>query len=546
MNDILFNIKKRLRVIVTMTLICLCMTSIKAQESETSQAQFFFKRIDREATQMPIRMKDSIFNTLMSKYISEYRTYGQDVALDSLASRSNEIIEKYRPTVKRNRKKTITTISSNREKLENLKMQKADIESQIANIYNEERPTKMSNLINEEIDKAHAKADSMTITQMTRNANNNLIGPIVFDSISHLDFQPLLIYSGIWYRQPKDTTKELPETLFLEMYRKNKIETRLWRRTIAIYAIEQPELIEYYDLNFFDNSITKIQNKRDLYIEDIDKYKSEPTFELLSKLMKKKETGPWSSYKKLTVHFSQYYVNNWYKGGTPNSTLLSILRYDKNYNKDNKITWDNSLYTEIGFYNTSQDTIRAFRVNNDEFDITSRFGYHSGYKKLYYSASGYFRTSLFTSYNGINSNDVLTSFFSPSTLTLGLGGDYRYNKKTFIQLSPLAYRLIFILDDRVNPAAQGIKHGKSSSFFGYMIYGELYWKFSREINFTSKANIFCSYPHNYMEMEIELVGNFIINRFLSSRISFKLRTDDKETTETGIQEQLSLGFNYEF
>lgn len=532
--------------LLIMLFVALSPVNAVAQTDETSHVQWYFAKMDREATEMPIKMKDSIFNALMSKYISEFRTMGQEAALDSLSKRSNAVITKYQPKRKKG-KNRYKLNSTNREKIDELLLQKAEIDAKIASLEREERLTKMFYIIDNEIDKAHAKADSLTLIQMTRSYSEFYIKPIVFDSISCYDFLPLFTYDGIHYLEKRDSTKILPDTYFEKMYRKNKIETLFWRRNVSTYAVEQPEVIEYADLEAYDSRLVNPSaSDRNLYIEDVDKYKSEPTFEILSKLMKKKETGPWSSYKKLTIHFSQYYVNNWYKGGTPNSTLLSILRYDKNYNKNDKITWDNSLYTEIGFYNTSQDTIRAFRVNNDEFDITSRFGYYTGYKKLYYSASAYFRSSLFTSHNGINSNEVLTSFLSPTTLTFGVGADYRYNKRTFIQLSPLAYRMIFILDGRVDPVAQGVKHGKSASFFGYMVYGELYWKFSREINFTSKANIFCSYPHDYMEMEIDLVGNFIINRFLSSRISFKLRTDNKETIETGIQEQLSLGFNYEF
>ncbi|HOI26254.1 MAG TPA: DUF3078 domain-containing protein [Paludibacteraceae bacterium] len=533
---------------------------------EEIDPQWFFSYLEKEVKGFSPEQLDSTKNALMSSYIREYRDFGKERALDSLSHRTDKLIkeskkeagvieepakkqaanENNREAANKNERKARKEINEG-EEIENLERQKEQIEQDIERLRRakkEEKSNRYTYFIVREIEKTEKKADSLTKSQLKSGANSYM-EPITFDSISHKDFLPMFPYKGIsYYPQKVDSASK---THFEQEYQEVLMRNMFKRRSLTQMAIYQPELIEFYNLGTYDDKSGDIRNnRRDVYLIDLEKRNREPVFDQLSKLMKKKNEGPWSSYKKLTIHFSQYYVNNWYKGGTPNSTLLSILVYNKNYNKDDILTWDNSLNMEVGFYNTSEDTIRAFRVNNDEFNILSRLGYFTGIKKIYYSLSGDFRTSLFTSYDGINSNDVATAFLSPSTLTFGLGADYRYNKKTYLQLSPLAYRLIFITDDRVDPIHEGIKHGKSASYWGYKIYGQLYWKFSREINFESKANVFCSYPHNYIEMELELVGNFIINKFLSSRISFKIRSDNKESIETGIQEQLSLGFNYEF
>lgn len=529
---------------------------------ENIDPQWFFSHLEKEASGMSAERLDSTKNRLMSLYIKEYRELGKEHALDSLAFRTDNIIKSCNAefssqandskgetgSVSSKKEKKNTKKSNEDAEIERLTKQKQQIEEKIEFLRQKKEPEEKNNrytyTIVREIERTNSIADSLTKMDMQRQ-ENPYFKPLTFDTISHSDFLPLFTTEGISYLPIR--REESQPTRFQAQYQKAMIRKKIERRRIAQIATSQPELIEYYNLSAYDDKAYDIQGPRkDIYLVNIERQNREPAFDQLSKLMKKNSNGPWSSYKKLTIHFSQYYVNNWYKGGTPNSTLLSILVYNKNYNKNDILTWDNSLNMEVGFYNTSQDTIRAFRVNNDEFDILSRVGYFTGIKKLYYSFSGEFSTSLFTSYDGINSNDVATAFLSPSTLTFGLGADYRYNKKTFIQLSPFAYRLIFITDDRVNPVAEGIKDGKIASYWGYKIYGQLYWKFSREINFSSKANVFCSYPHDYIEMELELVGNFIINRFLSSRISFKIRSDNKETIETGIQEQLSLGFNYEF
>lgn len=518
---------------------------------------WFFSYLIKETPHLSQETHDSIKNVLMSKYIKDYREFGKERALDSLAYRADNFINNERE------KQLINMSVKEADAVDDEKIDKdiLSVDSEILRLKNEEallsqkitqlkrrkmqkgKSDRFTYIIETELAKTQAAADSLTEIQKKHGLFPLM--PVIFTRIKREELVPSIPVDDISFYEKKQPMFEKSD--FEKRYESHLVSRKLYNSFVNSLAIYDPDLIEFYCLNEYDDkSKDIIEANKSLYVMDVEKHKSEPAFEQLSKLLKPKKQGPWSSYKKLTIHFSQYYVNNWHKGGTPNSTLLSVLDFRKNYNRNNIITWDNSLNVEVGFYNTSEDTIRAFRVNNDEFNILSRFGYATGVKKLYYSCSGEFKTSLFTSYDGINSNNVATALLSPSTLTFGLGADYRYNKKTFVQLSPVAYRLIFIVDDRVDPLSEGIKEGKTANYFGYMTHSELYWKFSREINFNAKAQLFCSYPHDYIEAEIEFVGNFIINRFLSSRISFKLRTDNKRSIETGIQEQLSLGFNYEF
>lgn len=517
-------------------------SATEAQES--IDPNWFFSYLIKETPHLPQEAHDSVKNALMSRYIQNYREFGKERALDSLAHHTdlfiNEEHEKHSFDLASKSADAIDGRSThtNGTNLLSIKNKGARTEEKNA------KSDRYTYIIETELEKTRKAADSITQAQIKKEGLSPLM-PIIFTQIKREDITPSITVEDVSFHEKKKPLFE--KNSFEEKQAEAESKRKVFNSCVNSIAVYDPDMIEFYCLNEYDDKSKDITDaNRSLYIMDVEKHKSEPAFEQLSRLLKPKNQGPWYSYKRLTIHFSQYYVNNWHKGGTPNSTLLSVLNYKKNYNKNDIVTWDNSLNVEIGFYNTSQDTIRAFRVNNDEFDILSRFGYATGVKKLYYSCSGEFKTSLFTSYDGINSNNVATALLSPSYLTFGLGADYRYNKKTFIQLSPLAYRLLFIIDDRVDPLSEGIKDGKVANFFGYMTHSELYWKFSREINFTAKAQLFCTYPHDYIEAEVEFVGNFLINRFLSSRISFKLRTDNKQSIETGIQEQLSLGFNYEF
>jgi hypothetical protein len=166
---------------------------------------------------------------------------------------------------------------------------------------------------------------------------------------------------------------------------------------------------------------------------------------------------------------------------------------------------------------------------------------------------------MFTGYAGTNSSEIVTAFFSPTRIFTSLGLDYRYNKNTVASIAPLAHKLIFLISDRIDPLSVGIANGKSSRSFGYMLQAKTNWQFTREISVNSNFNLFSTYDVKNVEFNWETVGNFTINRYLSTRLSLNMRFDntpkkpDKtskknqyEKPKLQMQEQLSLGFYYKF
>ena len=147
---------------------------------------------------------------------------------------------------------------------------------------------------------------------------------------------------------------------------------------------------------------------------------------------------------------------------------------------------------------------------------------------------------------------LFRSFMSPTRIFMGLGVDYRYSKNTFVAISPVAYKLIFITNDEIDPETVGIAEGKSSNNWGFMLQAKLNWKFTREINVNSNFSLFSKYTCDEVEFNWEIVGNFIINRYLATRLALNMRFDNtpkstsSDKNKLQIQEQLSFGFNYKF
>ena len=402
----------------------------------------------------------------------------------------------------------------------------------------------------------HAKADKeaslfqLDFSDTISVDSSRFLPVIVFDSLRAIDLVPFSLPYEITYWKPMPSRKKLA---FEKAYDSIMIHNKLERRSVYNIAISRPDLIDFYRLQNFDETLNSVkEKKKDLHVEGVDEPQLIPMPFTLEQPKKSRENNPWTLKGNLSLQFSQYYVtDNWHKGGTPNATFLSILEYDIIFKK-NRWLWENDFDVKIGFYNTSEDSLRAFRVNNDVIKTSSRIGYQTSMsKKLYYSAAIDFNTSLFKGYKKTNSNEVVTSFLSPPRCFFSVGLDYRHSKNTEVRVAPLAYKIISLMpSSEVNPLTVGLDSAQyHTGYSGYMIQAELNWKFSKEIQITSDFDLFSSYDCRNIEFDWETVGRFTINRFLSTRLSLIMRFDNTpkdEKAKIQIQEQLSFGFSYHF
>ena len=497
--------------------------------SKPDDPQQIISYFEKEIQGISHQKRDSIKNALLSSYIQEHRSHGKEVALNSLQAKVDRLLNKKEENVAGNISvnNPVAPVETNRKE----------------------------------------RNDSLT-TQALKTRQAAIIEPIYFDSISHFDFSNYFHAPKLSYKNPANTF-QAEKSSFTEQMDMYLFQKKQRRRTVNALAISHPELIEYYNLSPHNNRARDIrQSGRRVIPVDVDGYRTSPTFEKLTDFLKPKKQSLWSSSGRLSIQFSQYYVTkNWHKGGEPNATLLSLLDYQKDYNNNNKLIWNNGLDVRIGFFNSGMDTLRAFRVNNDLVRITSRLGYQTTFhRKWYYSFYGEFNTCMFTGYAGTNSSEVVTAFFSPTRIFTSLGMDYRYNRNTAVLIAPLAHKLIFLVSNEIDPLSVGIANGKSSNSFGYLLQAKTNWKFTNEISVNSNFNLFSTYDVKNVEFNWETVGNFTINRYLTTRLSLNMRydntpkkpekskdrdrdSDNRSTFEKPrlqLQQQLSLGFFYRF
>ena len=118
-------------------------------------------------------------------------------------------------------------------------------------------------------------------------------------------------------------------------------------------------------------------------------------------------------------------------------------------------------------------------------------------------------------------------------------------------VSPVSFKYIYLNNNSVDPKLFGIKTGDhqlteiGSSFKALFSYAPV-----REIQLDSKFTFYTNYQK--VEIDWEMVCNFTVNRFMSTRISFNPRYDNTVIEKAGerakiqYKQLLSVGFSHKF
>lgn len=261
----------------------------------------------------------------------------------------------------------------------------------------------------------------------------------------------------------------------------------------------------------------------------------------------------WKHNFSSSVQVSQAYISeNWYQGGESNFNIISDQLFSTSFDNKRKLIFTASVQWKLGVNTSPSDTCHAYKVNEDLFQVNSKFGIKA-IKDWYYTVSLVFKTQFFNSYPA-NSNDKTASLLSPGELNLGVG--MSYNKKieerkfeTSIMLSPLSYNLKFSLDKEI-AALSGIPDEKLfQNQVGSSVEATFKWEFYPNLSWTARVFYFTNYK--YAQSDIETGMDIAFNRYFSTKIYLHARYDDSiEKNKHGnyfqFKELLSFGFNYKF
>ena len=266
-------------------------------------------------------------------------------------------------------------------------------------------------------------------------------------------------------------------------------------------------------------------------------------------VVEKVKVSHWTKKANSMLQFSQYYVSeNWHQGGSDYVSILGILNGQLNYDNKKNVQWENNGEWRLGF-NSVENGVRLFNTNEDIFKVNSKLGIRAG-GNFFYSSSMDFSAQLFKNYKSVTSEDLKADFLTPVRMNIGIGMDYKYKKLFSLMLAPVSYKYIYAhKTEKIPVTSLGIEAGKNSlSQIGSSFRAQIAYSPVREIQIDSKLSFYTNYEK--VEIDWEIVTNFTVNRYLSTRLAINPRYDNtvilpnNEKAKIQFKELLSFGFSY--
>ena len=258
----------------------------------------------------------------------------------------------------------------------------------------------------------------------------------------------------------------------------------------------------------------------------------------------------WRREATVMLQITQNYVTpNWYQGGSSSFAGLSIIKGQIGYYSD-RFTWENTGEWRAGCSTISADSLHKINTTDDQLRLYSKANLRL-VPKLFGSVSAEIETRLLPTYKS-NSMDLKSGPFSPFRFNAALGLDYKPVQGLSISFSPLSYKVIHVMDSaRVRVQDYGLEAGQRTQHnVGSSLRLEYNWKPVRE--FALETRFYCYTNYHYVELDLEVNCDFIINRWLTARLMLHPRYDSsvimEGDTKAKIQfrELLSIGFAHKF
>jgi len=260
--------------------------------------------------------------------------------------------------------------------------------------------------------------------------------------------------------------------------------------------------------------------------------------------------SPWRREASLMAQINQNYVtDNWYQGGNSSFAGYGIAKGYINYITE-PFTWENSGEWRIGGTTVKNDSLHKINTTDDMLRLYSKANFRI-VPKLFTSLSAEIDTRLLPTYK-TNEREWKSAPFSPFRFTAAVGLDYKPVKNLSISFSPLSYKVIHMNDTvHVKVTDYGLLPGqKTQHNVGSSVRIEYLWKPVREVALETKFYTYTNY--HYVEIDLEVNCDFIINRFLSARVVLHPRYDSSvikagdKYARIQFREMISIGFNHKF
>ena len=239
----------------------------------------------------------------------------------------------------------------------------------------------------------------------------------------------------------------------------------------------------------------------------------------------------WKDRLEANLILSQSALSNWVKGGENSlSSAMDITEFANYENKALNLSSNNFFRIKLGFLKSGNTPIRK---NLDLIETNSKLN-HKAFGKFDFSAILLVKTQLLKGYNYPNDSVPVSKLFNPLTVTLGFGLDYKPNKTTSINFSPLSYKGTFMTDTaHIDQTLYGIsKNRKALHEPGVSLIFTNEFKPVKTVSIINRLQLFTNYIHNPQNVDVdwEMIATASLNWFTDVRLNTHLIYDDDTKT----------------
>jgi hypothetical protein len=239
----------------------------------------------------------------------------------------------------------------------------------------------------------------------------------------------------------------------------------------------------------------------------------------------------WKYRTEASFALNQGLVTNWVKGGENSvSTALDVTWFADYSNPPMLLSSSHFARVKYGLIASGTDGIRK---NIDLLETNSKIN-HKAFGKFDFSGIMLLKTQVSRGYNYPNDSVPVSKFMNPVIITLGFGLDYKPEKFTSINFSPLSYKVTFVSDTAsIDQTRYGIPinrkalHEPGASF---MISNE--FRPVKNMAVTTRLQLFTNYIHNPLNIDVdwEMILQANLNWFTDVRLNTHLIFDDDTKT----------------
>lgn len=244
------------------------------------------------------------------------------------------------------------------------------------------------------------------------------------------------------------------------------------------------------------------------------------------------DTTYWTSGGFVALTFSNVTLSkSWSAGGVASVSVNGATGLFANYAKD-RTTWESSL--DLGYGMINQDK-QGFEKSDDKINLVTKYGYQikKGNSKWFFSGLLDFRTQFaqgtVAAADGV-SDSTISNFMAPGYLTVGLGVDYKPNKKISFNYIPLTGKFTFVNDQELaDKGAYGVDPGeKLRAELGSFLRIKYKDEIIKNVNLESRLELFTNYIESFGVIDVNWQNTVVmkVNKVLSANLFTHLLYDE--------------------